>query len=536
MRMTTRRALALLLLIGLVPATAGAQEPEPAVPITQDIPEPEIFTRADAEMVLDLEEAIQTAIDKSYQIYRLEQSYLRSQLGVEAAQRSLRTQVNLRSTLPSISQGINPQLVGNDIYYIRSGNSNARLNLDLSQPLITNGRITLSSGMYGSEFFQELPTAETRRRSFQPSVGVSFQQPLFQYNEIKGTLQQAELAFQSIRLSYTEDELARINQVTQQFYNLFRQQRELEIAAERFRQSAANNQTGIRKYQAGLIPEVEYLNLSVRQAEDEVALEQAKNTHQQTQFAFNRLVGLPLETAIWVEAELEYTPIEVEQERAVELALANRSDVRRAEIQLEQAELSLDQTLSQGRPDLQLNLGYDITGNSGITLGSEDPWGKHITAAMEKENRSPNTNISLTLRIPVFDAGVNRSRVERQLSTIREQERAISEAEEDLRQQVINQVKAVQSAMKRLEIQEQSVRVAQTSYDITQKRYERGEITFEQLSQSQDTLTRSNQTYLGDWIAYQTAKARLRELTIWDWENDQPMTQRTTPPEPFQNK
>ena len=101
-------------------------------------------------------------------------------------------------------------------------------------------------------------------------MGISFQQPLFQYNEIKGQLRSAQLAFESIRLSYTEDELARINQVTQQFYNLFRQQRELEIAAERFRQSSLNNQTGIRKYQAGLIPEVEYLNLSVRQAEDEV--------------------------------------------------------------------------------------------------------------------------------------------------------------------------------------------------------------------------------------------------------------------------
>ncbi|MFO7767735.1 MAG: TolC family protein [bacterium] len=536
MRMMTRRALALLLLIGLVPATAAAQEPQPAVPVIQGVPEPEIFTRADAEMVLDLDGAIQTAIDLSYRMYQLEQSYLRSQLGVEAARRSLRTQVNLRATLPSISQGINPQLVGNDIYYIRSGMNNARLNVDLAQPLITNGRITLSTGMVGSETFQQLPDRDTERRSFQPSVGISFQQPLFQYNEIKGSLRSAELAFQSIRLSYTEDELARINQVTQQFYNLFRQQRELEIAAERFRQSAANNQTGIRKYQAGLIPEVEYLNLSVRQAEDEVALEQSKNSHQQTQFAFNRLVGLPLETAIWVEADLEYIPIEVDQGQAVERALANRSDVRRAEIQLEQAELSLEQTLSRGRPDLQLNLGYDITGNSGITLTSEDPWSDHFTAAMEKENRSPNTNISLTLRLPVFDAGVNRSNVERQLSSIREQERAITEAEEDLRQQAINQVKAVQSAMKRLEIQEQSVRVTQTAYDITQKRYERGEITFEQLSQSQDTLTRANQQYLSDWIAYQTAKARLRELTLWDWENDRPVTQRTAPPEPFQNR
>ena len=101
--------------------------------------------------------------------------------------------------------------------------------------------------------------------------------------------------------------------------------------------------------------------------------------------------------------------------------------------------------------------------------------------------------------------------------------------EEDLRQAVINQVNAVKSAMRRLEIQEQSVRIARTSYEITRGRYERGEIIFEQLTQSQDMFTQSEHQFLSDWIAYQLAKADLRALTLWDWEKDEPVVQRTTP-------
>ena len=536
-------ALMILLLSAALPAGAYAQvTQQPPTPTIQAIPEiqVDIFTQEDAEQVLSLDQTILFSLDQSFSVFQLKQNFLRSSYSLEAAQRALKTQVTFDGTLPSIRQGINAQLIGNPptLEYLRNGSTNASASFNIIQPLITNGRITLSTSMSANDNFNELPSGSTsENRSFQPSVGIRYTQPLFQYNDIRGSLRGAQLAFEELQRSYTQNELQRINQVTNQFYQLFRQQRTLELRAESFRQSELNYQTGLRKYQAGLIAEVDMLRLEVRRGQDLDGLETAKNTHQRQMFAFNRLIGLPLETRVWVDASLTFTAITVDVDRALELAFANRSDIRVAQIALEQSEMSLQSTISNGRPNLQMSLAYDLRGNSTLGgLGPADSWGDHFSAGVDPDNRSPNTNISLSVSIPLFDWGRNEAMVQRQIASMRTQERQISESEENLRQDVIDRINAVESAMRRLDVLEKSVQVAETSYSISQKRSERGEITLTDLLQAQNELNTAQNSYLDALIEYETAKAGLKEITLWDWENNRPVQQQTTPPRPFEIK
>ncbi len=268
----------------------------------------DIFSPDDADLVLTLRQVIDLALEQSFNVYRMEQQFLQSAYSLERAKRNLRTQVDLRSTLPSITQGISPQLTydqqGNpSLDYLRNGRTNMNVNIDLSQPLITNGRVTLSSGLRGSESFNELTgdRPDVENRSVQPSLGLSFTQPLFQYNDIKAALRSAQLSFESLDATYTQDELQQINRITNQFYGLYQQQRTLGNQAESFRLSEENFITGQRKYSAGLIAEVDKMQLEVRQANELDRLESAKNTHEQRMFEFNRLIGLPLETKVLVE-------------------------------------------------------------------------------------------------------------------------------------------------------------------------------------------------------------------------------------------
>lgn len=529
-----------ILLVGAALPSGARAQVTPTPPAVQAIPEAqvEIFTQADAEQVLTLDHTIGWALDQSFSVFQLKQNFLRSSYSLEAAQRALKTQVTFDGTLPQIRQGINAQLIVDDLYYLRNGQTNASASFNIIQPLITNGRITLSTSMSANDNFNELPSgSRSENRSFQPSVGIRYTQPLFQYNDIKASLRSAQLAFEELQRSYTQDELQRINQVTNQFYQLFRQQRTLELRAESFRQSELNYQTGLRKYQAGLIAEVDMLRLEVRRGQDLDGLETAKNTHQRQMFAFNRLIGLPLETKVWVDASLTFTAIEVDVDRALELAFANRSDIRVAQIALEQSEMSLESTISNGRPNLQMSLAYDLRGNSTLGgYGPDDPWGDHISAGLDPDNRSPNTNISLSISVPLFDWGRNSAMVQRQIASMRTQERQISESEENLRRDVIDRINAVESAMRRLDVLEKSVQVAETSYSISQKRSERGEITLTDLLQAQNELNTAQNSYLDALIEYETAKAGLKEITLWDWENNRPVQQQTTPPRPFEVK
>jgi outer membrane protein TolC len=517
--------------------TPQLQEPEP-VQATQV----EFFNQEDADVVLILQEVIDLALDKSFSVYQLKQSYLQESYSLEQAKRNLRTRIDLRSTIPSISQGLSPTFYFNpdsgeyELDYLRQGRTNFSTTLSVEQPLITNGTISLNSRLSGFQSFNELTGGSdpVQTRSVQPSLGVSYNQPLFQYNDIKNALRSAELSFESLDRTYTQDELSQINGITTQFYSLFRQQKSLANVAESFRLSDINYQTGLRKYQAGLIAEVDKMRLEVQRANDLDRLESAKNAHEQQQFQFNRRVGLMLETEVWVVASEEYSPIEVDVDRALELAFANRAELRLQEISIEQSEMNLRRTISQGRPNLQVNFGYDLTGSSTLGgLGYDDPWSDHIGEAFNPDNRSPNTNVSLTLRVPIFDWGRNESAVQRQMAGLTVQKRRIDEVEQDMKRDVINRVRSVDSAMRRMEIQTANRAVAERSFEISQMRYERGETTIVELLNDQEQFNSTKEAFLSALIQYEQAKASLKEYTLWDWETNQPVRRRTSPPTPF---
>jgi len=534
-------ALLAVLLLGLpaviTMAQSGTQEQEQIVAIELDL-----FTQADAELVLSLSEAVDVALEESFSVYQLMQSYLTSAYSLESARRSLKTRIDFNSILPSISEGISPTFYYNpdtgqqELDYLRSGRTNFNGSLSASQPLITNGTISLSYRLSGFQSFNELSgdRDDVRNRSIQPSLGINFSQPLFQYNDIKNSLRSAELDFESLERTYTESELSQINMITNQFWALFQSQKRMENLAESFALSQTNFTTGVRKFQAGLIAEVEKMSLEVQWANDLDQLEQQKSSHEQQQFTFNRAVGLPLETKIWVVASEEYRPIQVDVDRALELAFENRADIRLQEISIEKSEMNLARTVSQGRPNLQINAGYDLTGTSTLSgLGYDDRWGDHLSAAFESDNRSPNTNVSLTLRIPVFDSGRQRANIERSMVSLAIQERRMSETEEDLKRDVINRVRSVESARRSMEIQVQNQVISERTYAIDRTRFDRGEITITDLLRSQGQYNNTQTAFLSALIGYERSKASLMEITLWNWETNRSVVRRTTPPTPF---
>lgn len=536
-----QRAAAVVLLTGVMAFPVQAQSERMSYdqePQTQFAPRGDVFTREDADRVLSLQDAIDLALDRSFTVFALKEQFLQTSYLLENAKRQLRTRIDFNSTLPGVNQVISPELLSigggqQELVFLRDSVKWLQGELNVMQPLITNGRIVLSTRMVGFDAYRKLPDMKVPARSVQPSVGVQFNQPLFQYNQVRGALKSAQLSLESLDLSYTEDELQRINQVSRQYYALFAQQSALELADQRYRQSERNYQSGVRRLNAGLIAETAVMRLDVTRMNDLDALESTRNQLEQEQFAFNRLVGLPLEEKVYADAELEYKPVTVDLDRALDLAFEQRSDLRRAEIDRELLQLNLRETVSQGRPDLQLNVGYDVTGNSSLTATPDQNWQTHFEESLNRDNRSPNTNITLTLRVPIFDWGRNTSLVQRLDSQIEVVNRGINEVHQDLVRVVTDRVRAVESAMRRLEIQMRNVQVAETSYSFTQKRFDRGEITITELNQALDQLAQTRTNHLNAQIEYEMSKADLKEITLWDWETGQPVVRRTTPPQPF---
>lgn len=528
-------------LIITVPIMAGRASSQIVPPEGQtDAPPMQVFDRQDADAVITLQDAVRIALDESFDFFQLKEQYLQISYGLEAAKRRLRTNVYLNNTIPSIAQE-DKALIGTDddgdamLFYATQSVSYLYTALKVEQPLPTNGKITLGTRILGyDQVLEQFVGNPAEIRSIQPRLWLEYTQPLFQYNTIKGQLRTAELEFESLELSYNEAEISRINRITRQFYALFSRQRYQEVADNIYQQSDINYQTARARYESGLISELDQLSLEITRSNSFDRLESARNELEKQQNDFNRLVGIPLSERVWVEVDTEYRPISVNLDRALQLAQNNRSDVRQVEIDMERSDLELRQIAANGKPDLQLNIAYDLTGNSARSgLGATDGWSDHFGEAIAGENWNPNTNVNVTLRVPIFDWGLNASKVNRQLSSMRVQQRELDEVRKDLQRDVENRVSATLSAMRRLERQVGNLPIAETNYQISQTRFGSGEISSTELLMAQRLYIDTQMLFTNAFIEFETAKADLREITMWDWENDRPISRRTVPPRPF---
>ncbi len=500
-----------------------------------------VFSRSEATLVLTLEQAVDAALERSFDIYRLRQRYLQLAYGLEAARRSLKTHVEFHSVLPGISQGYTNllyndfsgtlalELFSDRIFKLSSG-------VSVIQPLITNGSVSLSTSLTGYERSMETSAGTpSDLRYVMPRLSIDFNQPLFQYNRIKGSLRRAQLDLESLQLSYNEVELSRIGDVTADFYELLRRQHLLEVADEVYRQDTLIYEAVLSGYRLGLVSEMDKLGLEVTLANSRDRLLQARTRHHAQQLAFNRRIGLPLEEQAWLETP-QKPPVPVDLDRALNLARQNRSDVRQNGIALEQTRLDLQETVSRGRPDLQLNVGFDYTGNSTLPVsgyGPTDPWSRHLSAGFAPDNLKPNTNVSLSLVIPLLDGRENEARVLRGRSEIEVLERQAEETARDLEQSVRARVSAVAASQERLRLQEQNRVLARGAYEVSRERYRQGDIPLTDLLLAQQRYRETESLYLDALAGCGLDTFALMEITLWDWARGLPVTPRTHPPETF---
>ncbi len=524
-------------LIPLLPCPSTAQ----SGPGMTGIAVPGMSGREDAGVTLTLQDAVRIALDESFDIQRLKERYLQLSYGLETARRSLRTRVMLNSILPHVQEGYTSYFFTDfagtmGFFGFEESLRRAQTSLSVVQPLITNGYVSLTSRLRGYErTMHRLPAGATADiRYLMPQLALEYTQPLFQYNAVKGQLREATLDLEALTLSYPEVELQRINEISDAFFRLFAAQRLLDIETDAATQSVRAAGAIRQRCDLGLASEFEAVEIEVAARNARDRLMRAQETLLRTQLAFKRAVGIDPDEPIRVAASDEIRPCPVDPQRARELAFSNRSDIRRAEIEVAKADLEIGKVASWSRPDLEVYFGYDVSGNSTIGgLGYADSWADHFDAAFQGDNMLRNTNVGITLSLPLYDARTNESRVQRLMSERRVLEREVTETEAELARQVILRVDNVASAQARAELQAGNREAARAGYEISLELFEKGEISGNEMLIAQSRYLETERNWTDAFIDFEMAKAWLREITLFDWETGQPVRQQTTPSEPF---
>ena len=470
---------------------------------------PAFKTGAEAQIILTMEQALEYSAEHNPDLKNSRMSMEQYEQNLIAQKASLKSRFSLNLQPLSYSQSRQFDSRYSDWYTNRSLSSSGTFSI--SQPIIwTDATLSLNNSLSWQNNESTIGGTTNSNRAFSNSLYLSLNQPLFTYNRTKMNLRSIEMNYENARIRYALQLLNVERNITSQFYSLFMAQQNLEISEKELDNAEKNFNIIKDKVEADLVTKDEYYQAQVNLAQSRSSLENQRVSLENSKDNFKQTLGIPLEEDIIVVCDVEAEPVFVDFDKALESALTTRLELRQRQISREQQEMSM----------IQVKDNDSFSGNLSLSLGimGDDKEFNHVY-----DNPTNNPRVAISFSVPLYDWGARKARIK-----AAEIEREMFElsAEEEIKSIEMNvrsTCRSLDNLLGQISIAEQSEQNAQLTYDLNEERYRNGELTGMQMNQFQNQLSNSKISHMQAIINYKVQLLNIKNLTLYDFEKDEPV-------------
>lgn len=458
-----------------------------------------------AQEVMTLEKALEVAFEHSPSLIQSKLSLEQQQLNLKAQNASLKSQFSL--DVNPFNYTRNNQYDSYNAKWYSSENMSSSASLGITQPIKwTDGTVSLYNDFSWQDASNQ--TSNQKSTSFNHNLSLRIEQPIFTYNRTKMELKELEYALENSKLSYAMQELSIERQVTQQFYSVYQQQKNLSTARDEYNNQKQNYDIIKNKVDAGLVAREELFQAEVNLATSESAVYTAEINYENAKDNFKILLGIDLNEDVMVLPNTEITTVNVDATQAVDYALKQRMELRQHQITLEQDLFSIIRAKSENefKGSITARIGLDALGDKPGNMYS---------------NPTDNEQIGISLNIPIFDWGSRKARVRSSELAMESDRINLDEEKKNITLEVRQICRNLPTLIRQIEIKRQNIENAEHTYEINLEKYRNGNLTGMELQQYQNQLTSAKQEYTNAIIDYKIELLNLKIQTLWDFETNQ---------------
>ena len=465
---------------------------------------------------LDLESSIALAKEKSKTMQILQLSVKKSSFDLKAATSSFKTHVSMDFVVPQYTETIRQfeDTAGITFYPVRQNQVSSYLTIN--QPLPTDGYLYIRSGV------QSFSDYYAHDRNAQISSSIGLQQPIaafFGYNQLQMGYKQAKLAYDLSSKQLKREELDLVYDISQTFFSVLSYHEQMNIAQMSLNKQQEAFNIAQKKFSAGLIREVEALQMEVDLSEAVNNYDIARvNYYAQTDL-FKEKLGINLVDSVVMKSDLSYNQVNVEVEKAVALALENRLELKENEIQIELSQMEIRKRKADKRINGNILFNYNFIGvdKSKLVIPVETAFDNTWQNLISKKG---SFGVGLTVNVPIIDWGENRAKVHSAETTLA-QNKLQQEAEKvTIERDIRETVNRLQSSLRRLQLLEKNVLVAEKSFEISRQRYANGDIDSQAMALERERLNNAYISRLTSFINYKLFLSDLMRKTFFDFEKN----------------
>ena len=334
---------------------------------------------------------------------------------------------------------------------------------------------------------------------------VGFRQPVFAYNWMKWARKTEPLVYGESEREFIES-IERISYTAmKRFFRYLRVKTDYTLAENNLKNSLDNMKIAELKSQLGTISENDYSRVKLSVLNARKALNTAEMNLKNADFELKSYIGLDQDEKLELLLPLEMVLFEIDPDKALGEAKANRKETLRFERRLIEAEGQLVQAKRSN------GLSATLTGSYGLSNQATDILG--IYEQPEKQRM-----LRLSLSVPVLDWGRSASKVKMAESRKELVVYDVQQEMSDFDREVIVQVEQFSLLKDQLNTAREADKVAENGYLISLKKFQNGEISITELNISLSERESAKRDYIRSLETYWEAYYNLRILTLYDFE------------------
>ncbi len=488
---------------------------------------------ADQPLVLTLTEAVQTALQKNLDLRRTQLDMEDADAQVQEAWGNLYPSLNLTGSYTRNVVTANP-FAGSDAASLIGGGGetewlafNERRRLEDEQPIT-------------------FPDFQQRQQDSLAAAGIRLGggggNPFGVDNEFRTGLQLTQTlyskqAFTSVKGSKQFKDVSRhardrqvqtvTNEVVTAFYQALLAQERTRVLQKSVDRAEKTLQEVSTRVERGVIPKAQRLGANVELSNARTQLIEARNAADLARDNLKRTLGLSPERPIELKGNLEeqrddglqqVSPETISMSNAVNRAIENRPDLKRARLNVELREIQTEASRSAFYPQVEAVANFNYSGrvpDDRSRLQTTDPQDPTNPFYFREQERgffndsfwNPSFSVGLQLNWNLFSGFQRSSRVQQAEIQRRQAEIQRDQLRKAVTVEVRKALRDLENARERIESQKANVRRAELNYDHVSERVREGVASQLELREASEQLDQSRLNYLQavhDYLVAQT--------------------------------
>ncbi|MBQ4389550.1 MAG: TolC family protein [Bacteroidales bacterium] len=335
-------------------------------------------------------------------------------------------------------------------------------------------------------------------------VTISYQQPLFAYNQFKWDKLIEPKAYETGRKKYVETMEQISLQAVTSWFKLLKARQNQAAAYTNYANTLKMRDVASERLKLGTVSRDEYLQLDLRALNDSIALNENAIRVREAQMELNSLLGFDESAEVEPVLDEELPDIMLDYEMVLDKCMANSSFSLSNAINLLEAQSAVEKAKAQRGVTMSLNARFGLS-KSGPTLPEayRNPLDQEV--------------FGLGFSVPIFDWGEGKGRVEKAKAAQQVVMAKVQQDENDYRRKIFTAVAQYNHQRSQCKVSRRAAAVSAERYSLVSDRFRAGNATVLELNTARNESDQARTQYLTDmgnyWIYYYS----LRLYALYDF-------------------